>query len=71
MLVANNRSTFSKKATGRILFECKDGHLVDVAIEQALQTGEGQTFWMKSVGTNQNGVVVTEMDFEWSIKIKS
>ena len=71
MLVANNRSTFSKKATGRILFECKDGHLVDTAIQQALQTGEGQTFWMKSVGTNQNGVVVTEMDFEWSIKIKS
>ena len=51
--------------------DSNDGHLIDSAIERALQTGEGQTFWMKSVGTNQNGVDVAEMDFEWSIKIKS
>jgi hypothetical protein len=71
MLVANSKASFTKKATGRILFKCNDGHLIDSAIERALQTGEGQTFWMKSVGTNQNGVDVAEMDFEWSIKIKS
>lgn len=70
MLVANNRGNFTKKATGRITFVCKDGHLIEEAIQRTIATGEGQTFWMKSVGTNQEGVQVSEMDFEWSIRVK-
>lgn len=70
MLVANNKSNFSKKATGRITFECKDGHLIAQAIKETIATGEGQTFWMKSIGTNEQGVQVSEMDFEWSVKLK-
>ena len=70
MLVANNKSNFSKKATGRITFSCKDGHLIENAIKQTIETGEGQTFWMKSIGTNEKGEQVSEMDFEWSIRIK-
>lgn len=70
MLVANNKSNFSKKASGRINFTCNDGHLISNAIEQTIATGAGQTFWMKSVGVNQKGEQVSEMDFEWSIKIK-
>lgn len=70
MLVANNKSNYSKKATGRITFICKDGFLVLQAIEKAVVTNEGQTFWMKSIGTNENGEQVSEMEFEWSIKVK-
>lgn len=70
MLVANNKSTFSKKATGRITFVCQDGHLIADAIQKTIATGEGQTFWMKSIGTNEEGVPVSEMDFEWSVKLK-
>lgn len=70
MLVANNKSSFSKKATGRINFVCKDGHLLEEAIAKTIATGEGQTFWMKSIGTNEQNIVVSEMDFEWSIKLK-
>lgn len=70
MLVANNKATFTKKATGRIVFTCKDGHLIQNAISKTIETGEGQTFWMKSIGLNQKGELVSEMDFEWSIKIK-
>lgn len=70
MLVANNKSNFSKKATGRITFECKDGYLIEKAIQETIATGEGQTFWMKSIGTNEEGVQVSEMDFEWSVRIK-
>lgn len=70
MLVANNKSTFSKKATGRITFVCQDGHLIDEAIKNTIANGEGQTFWMKSIGTNEEGVQVSEMDFEWSIRLK-
>ena len=70
MLVANNKSNFSKKATGRITFVCQDGHLIADAIQKTIATGDGQTFWMKSIGTNEEGVQVSEMDFEWSVKLK-
>ena len=70
MLVANNKGNFSKKAKGRITFVCKDGHLIEEAIQRAIASGEGQTFWMKSIGTDEKGDQVSEMDFEWSIKVK-
>jgi Domain of unknown function (DUF4442) len=70
MLVANNKSNFSKKATGKILFTCLDGNKIKQAIEKTIENGEGQTFWMKSVGVNEKGEQVSEMDFEWSIKLK-
>ena len=70
MLVANNKSNFSKKATGLITFTCKDGNLIEQAIKQTIATGEGQTFWMKSIGTDEKGIQVSEMDFEWSVRAK-
>ncbi|KOS04623.1 thioesterase [Flavobacterium akiainvivens] len=70
MLVANNKSNFSKKARGRITFTCIDGQLIQAAIEQAIATGEGQTIWMKSIGTDEKGDRVSELDFEWSVKVK-
>ena len=71
MLVANNKSNFSKKATGKITFTCNDGALAAKAIQEAIATGEGQTFWMKSLGTNEKGEQVSEMDFEWSVRTKT
>lgn len=70
MLVSNNKSNFSKKATGRITFTCNDGHLIHDAIHKTIATSEGQTFWMKSIGVNENGDQVSEMDFEWSVRVK-
>ena len=70
MLVANNKSNFTKKATGRITFTCTDGDFIEAAIQLTIATGEGQTFWMKSIGVNQKGEQVSEMDFEWSVRIK-
>lgn len=70
MLVANNKGNFTKKATGRITFTCKDGHLIEEAIKQTVATGEGQTFWMKSIGMDEKGNQVSEMDFEWSVRAK-
>ena len=70
MLVANNKSNFSKKATGKITFVCNDGLVAEKAIQNAIVTAEGQTFWMKSIGINEKGEQVSEMDFEWSVRIK-
>ncbi len=71
MLVANNKGNYTKKATGRITFTCHDGQKVKEAIRKAIATGEGQTVWMKSIGTNEKGEQVSELDFEWTLKIKS
>ncbi len=71
MLVANNNATFTKKATGRITFICNDGHLVEDAIKKTIETGEGQTVWMKSIGTNSDGVQVSTFNFEWTVKVKN
>lgn len=70
MLVTNNNASFTKKATGRITFACKDGHLIDEALSKSIETGEGQAFWMQAIGTNEDGVVVSTFNFEWSVRIK-
>ena len=70
MLVQNNNASFTKKATGKISFVCEEGHLVNQAIEKTIDTGEGQTFWMTSVGRNEEGTVVSTFNFEWTVKLK-
>lgn len=70
MLVLNNKASFTKKATGKITFICEDGIKIDQAITQAIQSGEGQTCWMKAIGTNAEGIIVSEFEFEWTVKLK-
>lgn len=71
MLVVNNKATFTKKATGRIMFTCNDGYLIEETIQKAISTNQGQTIWMKSIGINGKGEQVSELDFEWTVKLKS
>ena len=70
MLVANNKSTFTKKATGRITFTCNQGDLIKEVIQEAIDSMEGQTIWLTSVGVNEKGEQVSEMQFEWSIRVR-
>lgn len=70
MLVANNKSSFTKKATGRITFTCNQGNLIKETIQKAIDTMEGQTLWLTSIGINEEGVQVSEMQFEWTIKVR-
>ncbi len=71
MLVANNKASFTKKATGVITFSCHQGQMVEESIQQAIKTKEGQTIWLNAVGHNQKGEQVSSMDFEWTVKVKS
>ncbi len=71
MLVANNNATFTKKATGKITFNCDEGAKIDEAINRAIDTGEGQTVWLNSTGINEDGVEVSSFNFEWTLKVKS
>jgi Domain of unknown function (DUF4442) len=71
MLVARNSCVFTKKATGRILFTCNEGQQIEEVIQKAIHSSESQTIWLKSIGTNEKGEQVAEMDFEWTLKIKN
>lgn len=70
MLVTHQEGAFFKKATGVITFECNEGLLVERAIQQSINTGEGQKIVLTSIGTNNDGVKVCEFKFEWSLKVK-
>lgn len=71
MLVANNKASFSKKAMGRINFTCHDGLAIKEAIDKSIATGEGQTCWMTSEGKNKEGNVVSQFQFEWTVKLRA
>ncbi|NJW51500.1 DUF4442 domain-containing protein [Salinimicrobium oceani] len=71
MLVIQSNSRFTKKAVGKISFICNDGNIISSALEETIRTGEGQTFWMKSHGVNQEGQEISTFEFEWTIKLKS
>lgn len=70
-LVASNNAIFTNKATGRIHFVCEEGDKIKATIDRALATGKGQVCWMKAIGTNSEGIQVSEFNFEWTVKLKS
>ncbi len=70
MLVTNCKMDFLKKAKGDISFTCSEGEEVAAAISAAITTREGQILNLHSQGINQQGDVVAQMVFEWSIKLK-
>lgn len=70
ILIAENKCVFKQKAIGKINFSCHQGEQVKQIIQQAINSGESQKFWLQSEGKNENGETVAVMDFLWSIKPK-
>jgi hypothetical protein len=70
MLVTHQESDFFKKATGTVLFKCQGGIQIRKAIEESVKTGEGQVIRLTSEGVNEDGVVVSNFKFQWSLKVK-
>lgn len=71
MLVLNTKANYSKKAVGLIKFTCSEGFEIDEVVKKAIETGEGQTIWLTSIGVNEKGEVVSTMQFEWTLKLKA
>jgi len=70
MLVLNQKSQFTKKATGIITFKCEQGQLIKEKVQEALQTTDGITFWIRSEGIDEQDDTVGFFDFEWTLKAK-
>jgi len=71
MLLVKNNASYSKKATGRINFECNEGKLIDGVIEKAIESGEGQTVTLNVIGRNSDNIEVSRFSFTWSMKVRT
>lgn len=71
MLIIQNKATYFKKAIGKITFTCSDGDHVNKIIAKVKQGGEGITTDLKSIGIDEEGDIVAEFIFTWSLKAKS
>lgn len=71
MLVTHQEGHFFKKAIGNITFTCSGGNEIREAIQNSIGTGEGQQITLTSEGKNDQGIVVSKFNFEWSLKVKS
>src|SRR5690554_984945 len=70
MLVVSNKASSTKKATGRVFFECTDGVRIRETVQKAIESDTGQTIWVKSEGRDASGDVIAVFEFEWTLKLR-
>lgn len=70
MLVLNQKSQFTKKARGMITFKCTKGDLIKEKINEAVNSKDGISFWVRSEGYDEKGDRVGIYEFEWTLKAK-
>ena len=70
MLVINNKANFTKKAKGKLLFSCQPGDRIEKTFAALIETKEPQTLWLQAKGTDEQGDVVSTVDFEWTLLLK-
>ena len=70
MLVLKNNAVFKKKAKGLIKFNCSQGKAAITAVENVISSGVPASISLKSVGRDSFGDIVSEFEFEWSLKSK-
>jgi hypothetical protein len=67
MLLVSNKSSFHKKAVGKITFRCSDGNVAKQLINSTIQNITSKA-WLKARGYDEKGDLVSEFEFEWSCK---
>ena len=70
MLIIKNQAVYNKKAVGTITFTCSEGNLLNAAINKAKTSGESIEINASSTGKDEEGDIVAEFIFTWSLKAK-
>jgi hypothetical protein len=70
MLVSKLEAEYTKKANLKTTYVCEDGQLILDAVQAAINTNEGQTVTVTSVGTQQSGEIVSVTRFTWSFRVR-
>lgn len=71
MLVEKVEATFTKKATGVILFTCEDGAAFQAAVTEALANQTGSKLISHAIGHNSDGQEVAKFTFTWTFRAKT
>ena len=67
-IVTSMSSKYFKKATGNVSFTCDDGEAVFNAVQKAKSISDGVDVKIKTTGTLDDGTIVSEFYFTWSLK---
>ena len=67
MLLVSNKSSFYKKAVGKITFVCDEGEIAKQLINSTIKNTTSKA-WFKAKVYDEAGDQVSEFDFEWSCK---
>ena len=70
MLVVSNSSKFLKKAKGKIIFECNDVKIIKDSFQNLTINSPTTVIKLSSKGYDSIGDIVSEFNYEWSIKRK-
>ena len=70
-LVVENKSSFYKKATGKIIFECNQGKELQDLFNSFDKDNNKAIIELKSIGTDSNNIKVSEFSFSWSLMVRS
>ena len=70
MLVVENKSSFYKKATGKIIFQCNEGKKIQDLINSLNQDNNKGIIELKSTGFDSDNIKVSEFSFTWSLKVR-
>lgn len=70
MLITKVEAEYTKKATQKITFTCRDGGAIREAVAQAITSGTPQTIQVLSVGVQTDGTEVSRNYFTWSFRAK-
>jgi hypothetical protein len=70
MLVIENKSSFYKKATGKVVFQCNQGKKIQDLINSLSQENNKGIIELKSTGFDSDNIKVSEFSFTWSLKVR-
>lgn len=70
MLVTSNSSKFLKKARGKIIFECSDVKKIEDTFQHLTKDKPTAILNLNSKGYDEDGDLVSEFTYEWSLKRK-
>lgn len=70
MLITGLEGQFIKKADTLTTFTCEQGDVIQEAVQEAIDSGEGRTARILTVGRNEAGEEVCRFWLTWSFKVK-
>jgi len=71
MLITHVEAEFTKKADNLTTFRCEAGPDIRDTVQRAIDSGNGETIRVASIGRNEAGVEVCRVYLTWSFKVKS